>query len=340
MAGPLDHQIGLAVESTYGTPVTPTRFLEWDMDASEHSYDPKRIQGSGMQVGDGGFARADRSVSVVGQAGLTVGADFQSKGLGLLLKAALGAGTSTLVSGTTYQQLFTTGLTGALLDALTVQYGIVRSDASGTVDAYTYPGCSVSSLEIGCSVGDVVKLKAELDASAPATGTALATASYPSLLAPFHFGQGAVTIGGSITVPTTTALAGLGSATAVTSMREATLSLDNGLNVDRWRYGGRNQPRATKRKATIKTTLEYDSNVIRDALLQHTTVPVSITFTSSEALSTGFATLQIVAPACKIPDGAFPQPSDDPVYDITFDVLKPATGQALYVVLRTADTAL
>lgn len=338
MAGPLDHQLGIGLESAYGTPVTPTRFYEWDIDGSEHSYDPKRIQGSGMQVGDGGIARADRSVSVVGQSSLTIAMDAQSRGLGMLLKAALGAGVSTLVAGTTYQQLFTTGLTGALLDSLTAQLGIVRSDAAGTVDAYTYPGCSVMSLEIGCSAGDVVKVKAELDALTPATGTALATASYPALVAPYHFGQGAVTIGGSVTVPTATALATGG--TAAPNVREATMTLDNALNVERWRFGGRNQPRAAKRSPKLKLTAENDGTALRDALLGHTTLPVTITWTSTEALSTGFATLQIVAPACKIPSGSFPQPSEDPVYDLELDVLKPASGQALYVVLRTADTAL
>ncbi len=340
MAGPLDHQLGIGLETTYGTAVTPTRFYEWDIDGSEHSFDPKRIQGSGMQVGDGGFARADRSVSVVGQSSLTVAMDAQSRGLGMLLKAAIGTGVSTLVGGTTYQQLFTTGLAGALLDSLTAQLGIVRSDAAGTVDAYTYPGCSVTSLELACAAGDVLKVKAEMDALAPATLTALATASYPALVAPYHFGQGSVTIGGSVTVPTTTALAGLGSATAAPNVREATLTLDNALNVDRWRFGGRNQPRAAKRTAKLKLTAENDGTALRDALLGHTTLPVTITWTSTEALSTGFATLQIVAPACKIPSGSFPQPSDDPVYDLELDVLKPATGQALYVVLRTADTAL
>lgn len=338
MAGPLDHQVGIGVESTWGTPVTPTRFYEWDTDGSEHAYDPKRIQGSGMQPGGGAFSRADRSVSVVGQSSLTLAMDAQSRGMGLLLKAALGVGTSTLVGGTTYQQLFSTGMTGALLDALTVQYGIVRSDTGGTVDAYTYPGCTVTGLELACSAGDIVKAKFELDGQPPATGTALATASYPALVAPFHFGQGAVGMGGTLTLPTTTTLAsGL---TAVTSVREATLNLDNAANTERWRFGGRNQPRTAKRSAKIKLTIENDATTIRDALLNHTTIPLTITFTSSEALSTGNATLQIVAPACKIPDGSFPQPSADSVYDVEFDVLQPASGQALYVVLRTADTAL
>lgn len=338
MAGPLDHQVGYAVESVYGTPVTPTRFVEWDLDASEHAYDPKRIQGSGMQVGGGGFNRADRSVSVIGQSSLTLGLDMQSKGLGTLLKALVGTGVSTLVSGTAYQQLFTTNLTGALLDSLTMQYGIVRSDSGGTVDPYTYPGCTCTGFELSCEVGNVVKLKAEFDAQPPATATALATASYPSLFAPFHFGQGAVTIGGVVTNPTTSALASGG--TAVTSARGATLSVDNGANTDRWRFGGRNQPRTGKRSAKIKTTLEYDSATIRDALLGHSTVPVTVTWTSTEALSVGFAQLQIVAPACKIPSGSFPQPSEDPVYDVEFDVLQPSSGSALYVVLRTADAAL
>lgn len=338
MAGPLDHQLGTGLESTYGTPVVVDRFYELDMGNTKHSYDPKRIQGSGMQPGDGGFAREGRSVSVVGQSSLTVGLDVQSRGMGRWWKAALGAGSSALVSTGLYQQVHSTNLTSALLDALTVQLGVVRSDAAGTVDPYTYPGCTVTSLELACEAGGILTSKFELDAGPPATGTALATASYPALVAPFHFGQGAVGIGGSLTLPTSTALAsGL---TASPNVRSMTLSLDNAPNTERWRFGGRNQPRSAKRSAKLKLVVEYDNTTLRDALLAHTTVPVTITFTSTEAVGAGVAQLQIVAPACKIPTGDLPQPSDDPILELELDLLKPTTGQALYIVTRTADAAL
>lgn len=343
MAGALDHQVGLIPEATYGTPLTPTTFLEWDLEKSSHKWDPKITIGSGMQVGDGGFQRASRSVAVLGQGSGQLGLDYQSLGMGKLIDSFFGNGTSTLVSGTTYQHNFTSALTGSLAPARTVEYGVVRSDTGGTVDAYRYAGVTFTKLTIEQALSEVLKVTAEWDARSQAKTTSPATASYPAGLGtPFHYGLvSSITFGGTVVLPTTTALASGG--TAVSNLKSWSLELDNAPDTDDWALGGtRNQPRIGQRAATLKMSARYDVATYDDALLAHTTVPVTITYTdTSKALSTGFAQAQIVLPACKLQAADRPGPTTGtPTTDLELKVMKPDTGQAIYIVHRTTEATV
>jgi hypothetical protein len=343
MAGALDHQLMLGDESTYGTAVTPTRGYEWDLDASNHEWDPKRVQGSGMQVGDGGMDRADRSVVIIGQGKGQIGLDVQTKGMGLLTDGPFntGAGAVFLVSGTTYQHMFTTALTVPVLDSRTIQYGIVRADAAGTVEAYTYAGCTIHKCTLTQATGEVLKGVWDWDAKSQTKATGLATFAPPAgLLEPFHYGQvSEVTYGGAVTVPTTIALKSGG--TAVTNFKSMELTVDDQPDLDRWVFTTRNQPRVSRRAISLKCTAEYDAATYDDALVNHTTNAFTITWTSSQALSTGFATLQLVCPATKIVSTSRVNPgTGTPVMELELAVLKPSAGQALYWVYRTADAAL
>ncbi len=340
MAGPLDAQVMIAAESTYGTGVTPTRSYEWDIDNSDHSFDPKVVVGSGMQVGDGGFLRADRSVAVIGQGSGKIGLDYQTKGMGVLINAPYNASSVTLVSGTTYQHNFTSALVASLLQAFTVQYGIVRSDSGGTVDAYTYLGTTFLTHSISCAAGEVMKTELSWDAKARTEATGLATPAYPAgLLDPYHFGELTATIGGSLTLPTTTALATGG--TAVSDVKSFEYNLDNSADIERWVFGGRNQPRVAKREATLKLTTEYNAVTYDQAMTAHTTLPITITATSTQSLSTGFAQVQLVFPACKITSPNRPSPqAGTPTVDYEFAIRKPSTGNAIYLIHRTSDAAL
>lgn len=340
MAGPLDHQVMLIPEVAYGTALTPTRSYEWDLGNSEHSWDPNTVQGTGMQVGDGGFARADRMVPVIGFGTGKIGIDYQTKGMGVITNGPYNTGVSTLVAGATYQHLFTGSLATSLLSSYTAQYGIVRSDAAGTVDAYTYAGVSFTKHTIACNAGEVMNTVFEWDAKTQTKATGLATPAYPAgLLDPLHFGEIVCTIGGSLTVPTANALAVTG--TVVNDVKSFEYALDNNLDTARWVFGSRNQPRLSQRSATLKVTTEYSAGTYDDALVANSTQAVTLTATSTQALSTGFATVQLAFPACKITSTNRPNPqTGTPTIDYEFQILKPATGSAIYVVHRTADTVL
>ena len=340
MAGSLDAQIGSIPEVTYGTPLTPTRFYEWGVE-SKHRQDPGIQQGMGLRVGSR-FARADRRAPTQQTNTGTIESDVFAKGYGTLLNACMGGnGVSTLVSGATFQQLFTSILTTSLAPSLTLQYGIVRTDTGGTVDAYTYAGATVTKWTLTQDVGGFLHLSIEWDATTLATGTALASASFSTVNPAFHYGMASATYGGAVTAPTTTALATGG--TAATNVRNFTLEVDNNLDVARWKFGGtRNQPRMGRPKATIKATVEYDSTTWRDALTAQTTAPFSITWTDTgTALSAGFATFQIIAQATKANVNDFAQPGDGTVtQDLELEVLEPAAGAALTIATRTSDTVL
>jgi Phage tail tube protein len=339
MAGALDFQVGSVPEVTYGTPLTVTRFYE--INASDHQQDPGIQTGQGLRVGSR-FARADRRAATQQTNTGMIDVDVFAKGYGTILNGCMGGnGVSTLVSGATFQQLFTSTLTSSLYPALTLQYAIVRSDAAGTVDTYTYAGSTFTKWVLACDTGGFLNLKADWDATTLNTATGLAAATYQVVNPAFHFGMGALTVGGSVTVPTTTAIATGG--TAATNVRNFSLEVDNGLDVSRWKFGGtRNQPRSGVPKATIKATAEYDVTTWRDLLINQSTTSVTLTFTDTNTpLSTGNATFQIVAPACKVNPVKFPGPTTGTItQDVEFEVMEPTTGSALYLVLRTSDTVL
>lgn len=340
MASTLDHSVGIAAESTYGTSVTPTRWIQWMPDSSL-MWDPQFIQGGGLRVGT--FVdRSARRRNGYGRGEITIRAELTSKTFGLLLRSALGTGTSTLVSGSTYQQLFTAGQTGSSLPSLTIQAGIV--DSAGTVRPHTFAGCVCMSWSLDTPEdGGPTIFEATYDARTLDTATSLTTPVMPADTASDFRARdvSAVTVGGTLTVPSTTVLASGG--TAATYFRNLRIECDNALDVDRTVMGARQQPTVGKRDIKLSATAEFSDTVLRDAFINQTATAISATFTSSESLSTGVAQYQIAVPVVKINSGPVPTPTDGT--SVTFDfegqVLDDGVAtSALYVALRTADTAL
>lgn len=339
MATTQDVQLGSIPEVTYGTALTVSRFYE-PVDESL-AYNKTTQQGKGIRTGSR-VARSGRRVITRTDAGGDFTLECLSKSQGTLWQACLGTGVSTLVSGTTFQQNFTPTTTGAVFPSMTVQKGTVAAD--GTVYATTFAGMCVTDWEFNAPQTDIATLKVSWDGKSMATATALATASFVTTPSLFHFAQVAsVTYGGAVTVPTATTLATGG--TAVTNVRSFQLKCQNNLTTDRFTFGGAGtklQPTVGTREITGSMTIEYTDNVTRDAFIADTANAFTITFTSTEALSTGFAQLQIVIPELKL-DGELPAANgtDLVTVDVPFTVLDNlVAAQPLYVCIRTADTTL
>ena len=332
-----DSSVGYKIESVYGTAVTVDRFVEFVDETFD--YEKKVVQGVGLRVGSV-VARSPRRVvtETSGKGDLTV--EMVTKGLGTLLKACMGYGESNLSTGSTYQQRFllSTGTTGP---SLTLQKTSPRVD--GTLDSYTWNGGVCDSFEIDCANGDIVKLKSSWIFRELKTDTAYATPSYVSSPNLFHFAQGAITVGGTVTAPTTTALATGG--TAVANVRDFNVKVDNKLTADRFNAGGAGKmvaPTYGLRDISGKMTIEYDAQTMMNAFLADTELALSLTFTSTEAVTGGYATLQIVLPAIKL-NGELPKTNGAELItqSVDFDVLDNLVAAApMYIVLRTADTAL
>jgi hypothetical protein len=278
MATPQDASIGLVNEVTYKTGVTVTRFLEFTDESLNWNKNIK--QGQGLRVG-GRVARSARRVipSADGSGDITI--ECISKGMGLLWQACLGSGASTLVSGSTYQQVFTLGDTPP---SMTVQKGL--PEAGGTVDAYTFLGCMVSQWTLNFPNADIATLQFSLDAGDMTTATGYATPSYATSPTLFHFANGTIA-SGTLTAPTATALAS--GTTTIADVRGGSVQVNNNLAVDRLNFGGagrKSKPTVGLREITGSMTVEYDVTTWRDAVLNETPMALILTFTGA-ALSPG-----------------------------------------------------
>src|SRR5687768_6941717 len=133
----LDAQLGLAAESTYGTGVVATRFLEFDEE--DFKYVPTWLEGEGIRAGRK-FKR-DSRVSVA-RKNVTGKVDCKvaNKGFGLLLKHMIGSSATATQIGATdaYAQLHTPG--DHVGKSLTFQVGRPEP-GTGTVRPHAFTGC-------------------------------------------------------------------------------------------------------------------------------------------------------------------------------------------------------
>jgi len=337
MATPQDFSLNVVEEVTYGTYVAPTRAVEY-LDGTELLTEVEFYDGMGMKSGNRAAA-ADRAIEV--QRGVTgkIVTEATTKGLGRLLKWAAGDGASTLVSGSTYQQNFYPGDTPA---SFTAQQGVPET-TSGTVNVYSYLGCMVSGWSFSVGRGAEAKFEFDVVGRSLDTGQSLATLTYPTGYAVYSFKDAAATYGGTVTAPTTTALASGG--TAATNIIDFNLQVDNKLNIDRRYFGSaglRSKPIVGGyREITGSFTTAYEGVAFRDDYLANTSRSLVVTLTSSQSLSTGSATLQFVLPDIKLRSAPVVSNNGDLV-EVTYDFKayqSSSFAQAYWICLRTADTA-
>lgn len=335
MATSQDCALMVKKETTYKTGVTPDRSFEYIGDASL-GWDKNVVQGQGLRAGSRVARSARRTIpTAAGNGDFTV--ECISKGMGYLWELALGTGASTLVAATTYQQVFTLSDTPP---SATVQQQLVRVD--GTIDPYTFLGAMVSGWEFNCPNGGIATLKLTLDIGDVTTATAAAANAYPIAAANlFSFEDGTISTG-TLTAPTTTALAS--AATPLASVRSFQVSVNNNLSGDRYNFGGagrKDKPTPGLREISGSVVVEYSSATFRDAVINDS--PMSLVFNmGGGALSTGVETLQLVLPEVKF-DNELPKPNGTDLITQTmnFQVLDNLTAaQPIWVVTRTSDSAL
>lgn len=179
-------QFGFGLETTVGTAVTVDHFAEFSSENMQAAV--QRIESSGLRAG-----RRTRHAWAEGtrQVGGTVNFELVNNDVGLLFQAALGTVTTTTSpGGPPYLHTFTPGD----LPSLTVQLG--KPDVAGTVQPYTYNGCFVESWELAANPGEMATMAMTFTGWDETTGTALESASYPSLVR-FTYAHGSLSVGGS-----------------------------------------------------------------------------------------------------------------------------------------------
>jgi hypothetical protein len=342
MTTQLDSSIGIKKETTYGTAVVVDHFPEFLSEKMK--WKPNYLDGKGLRPGSRVSRAERRSLSknwVEGEIEL----ECCARGFGIFWEALLGTGTSTIISGGPgYQQVFSL-LNTDPFPSYTIQKGIPLLNG-GAVQAHTFAGAQCTKGEITAETGEVVKLKSEWIAKSIDTTTGYTAPSYVAANELFTFWQGAITIGGVVVVPTTTALASGGTSQA--NIRNFSLSIDNKLDQDGFTFGsggkfGR-RPHLGYTEIKGKMTAEFDSTTYRDAFLNNTNLAVTLTMTTGTLLQTStYNTLQIVLPTIRL-DGDIPEAVNEGVVTLELDFTVLDGGSAgvspVYIVQRSLDTAI
>lgn len=337
----LDCSIGMSIaESTYGTAVTATKFFEFTDESLGR--EPTFLQGQGLRVGSR-IPRAARRTLGREMASGDFTVEACSKGLGALLMAAFGAVTSTQRATTGVYQHNFTPVAGDYLPSYTLQKGIPPL-GGGAATAYTFPGSVCSAVTIACPNADLVTVQTTWNAREVQTGVAYAAPSYPTPMELFSFAKGAITIGGSPTAPTTTALATGG--TAVADIRDFTVTWDNGLDDGGFNLGSSGKrarkPATGVSALTGNVTAEYDATTLRDAYVNQTDLALVLTFTGSTVIGTGSDNpgLQIYIPDIRL-EGEIPKAAGGDVItqSIDFTGLDNLSATPITVSYVSTDTA-
>lgn len=196
LAGGLGSQFGMVDETTFGSPVTVSRFVEFNDESIQKSV--TRINSSGLRAG----RRVLRTTQwVPGDTNVSgdVDFEFQQQGMGLLLKHMLGVVASSQPNvgsaPTVWEHKFTVGQ----LDGKSFTFQIAAADTSGTQRAFTWSGGKIAKWDLSIAVDGILTLKATLDAITESTAIAAATATYASSAFPLVFTGATVTLPGGAT---------------------------------------------------------------------------------------------------------------------------------------------
>lgn len=297
----LDAQFMFAPEVTWGTPVTPTKALEFNSE--EVQLEPTWLKGAGVRPGVK-FTRTGR----VRQSRKTVTGEVElevvTKGMGLIWKHMLGsalAAPAQIAATTAYESHFVPGDYRGL--GLTVQVGRPEA-ATGTVRPHTFAGCKVSEWEFALTDEDIPLLTLTVDGKSESTATALATPTYPTGSTIFGFDQATLLLGGTpSTAGGKTTIAG---GTAVsTIIREFTLTGETPMANERFGIGnaGLKAEQLENDIPTITGELaaEFNKAEFYDKFVAGQFFAMELKFVGSAIGASGeFFTLDFILPAVQI----------------------------------------
>lgn len=337
----LDAQIGFAEESVWGTPVTVTRFLEFNEEGL--ALEPTFLEPTGIRAGQK-FKRVSRVRQSRRTVGGEVALEHATKGMGLMWKHALASALSAPVQiGTTtaYKQIHTPG--GFLGKGLTIQVGRPEP-SSGTVQPFTYSGCKVSEWEFSLSDGEVPTLNLTFDGRDESTATALATASYLAGAEIFDFSQATLKLGGNPATASgeTTITGGAAIATVVT---ELSISGETPMANERFGIGnaGLKSQQLENDTPTITGELsaEFNKAELYDLFTNNTTTALELVFSGNAIGTSGEVdTLSFVMPAVKLKTASPAVEGPDIVQMSTeFEAYSNETDPVIQVKLVTSESA-
>lgn len=320
-------------EAGYGTPVVTNRnmcFISEGFDMADPDVESDAYC----------FGAVVPRLAGVTRPTITGGGPFEfqptSKGMGRMFETLMGSAVSTLVSGSTYQNVFTFA---DIMPSETVQKQVARRD--GTLGTQTYSGVVNTGFEMKMDAKGVLAISADFDARNVVLGNT------PDALTTIQ-GERFTFAGGYFystmtTAPTANALAVL--ANPIAGVRAWSAKVDHKLDTDS-PYNGNNGGLKDKplpsdlREIMMQASIEYADETFNTAYRNGTAMAFGARF-QAEALSTGFATIDIVAPCVRAKGPLAKADKGLIVTDTTFKVYDNGTAaQPFWIVTRTSDAAL
>jgi hypothetical protein len=320
-------QFGLAQESVVGTAVTVTRFLEILNESVKLEYE--RVESAALRSGSR-VLRTDRwhpgRKTVAGE----VAFEVADKGFSLVLSACLGTVpvVGTPSGGTSTRDHVTTLATSGYGRSWTLQVG--RPDTAGTVEPFTYNGCKVVEWELSNEVDGILQLATTWDGMDEATGTALASVSYPSSQTLLYWVGGTIAVGG-------------------TAVDVKNITLNGNLGLDTERYSLRGSAGTLKKEHIEAAMAEFGGEVTLEfnGLADYNRFTAGTSYSLTARWDSGGTTdsgtvgyFEAYYPAVRF-DGETPELSGAEILEITlpFKALQGAgTNSPVRFIYRTTDT--
>jgi hypothetical protein len=284
--GAFDFQFGAIDEVTFGTPLTVTRFFEYNGDAVPFAPVAGRTEGNPLRVGSRARRQA-RVVPYMKNVEGTVPLDIMSKDFGFWLKhllphvATTGAGpyTHTATEGTSSESVG---------KSFTAQVNMPFHPA-GTNQSLTISGGKVPKWKLSSAVDEMVTCELDIWAASMTTATALATASYTASPANFAWVHGVVTIGGSSV-----------------DLISFDVEVDQGYNLDRRQIRGN---AAAKEPTPGPLEVTWSAEADFDALTQwnrvHSTTVSSLSAQIVATFTNGTDVLTVTIPGARFDELSF-----------------------------------
>ncbi|MEU1478884.1 phage tail tube protein [Streptomyces sp. NPDC005760] len=305
----LGAQIGIAPESSYGTFVAPSKFIEFTKESL--ALKKTTAQSSGIAAGRL-MALSSRRVVTRREAQGTLEMEVTNKGMGLPLQTLMGTTVTPVQQGVTTAYLQTHTLASVAGKSLTIQKGVPLT--TGVVTDKTFIGCKITSGEFSCGVGEMLTASFEIDGKDVDESQTLAAASYAAM-SPFHFGQMALKTGA------------YGAETALDGIRKVSVKIERPQDVERFYANQAALKREPIENDQVKITGSLESDYVATTLDDlHTSdggTSLVWEFIGPIIASTYAETFRITLPVVKLDEGP-------PVVD-GFGVVKPTFNfTALY----------
>lgn len=322
----LGAQLGIAAESTYGTFVASTKFVEF----AKESLVLKKTTAQSAGIAAGRLlALSSRRVLTQKEVSGSIDLEVTNKAMGLFLQALMGTSVTPVQQGATTAYLQTHTLADTAGKSLSIQKGVPLT--TGTVTDKSFVGCKVTSAEFSCEVGGMLMASFEFDGKDCDETQTLAAASYPSM-SPFHFGQMAVKAGS------------FGAETALDGIRKVSVKVERPQATDRFYAGQSGLKKEPISNDLVKITgsleMDYVATTLDDLHTSDAATSFVWEFLGPTIESPHVETFRVTLPAIRVDEAP-------PTVD-GFDVIKPTinftglydgTNQPVITYMST-DTAL